>query len=136
MPSVETTTEPPPVQLLMPDRASVQVKPTVTFVLFHVKPLGAGLREATIDGGVLSSLTTSSPLPTLPTLSVAVEVFVMPAKSVSVVTLSVAGVGPVLMPEPPSIAVQLIVVLTLRQPSALAAGVPTPVTTGGPLSTM
>ncbi len=31
----------------------------------------------------MSSQTTSEPFPTLPTLSVAVEVFVMPAKSVS-----------------------------------------------------
>ncbi len=120
----------------IPDSASEHVNATVTSELFHVNELGAGLREALMLGGVLSSFTTSDPLPSLPTRSVAVEVFVTPSAGVSELTLSLAGVGPVAMPEPPSVAVQAIAVSALRQPNAFAAGVPTPVTVGGPLSTM
>src|SRR5688500_14093293 len=131
-PSVLSATEPPPVQLLMPDSPSEHVKPTVTFVLFQPAAFGAGLRVASMDGAVLSSFTATEPFPTFPTLSVAVAVFVTPA--VFAVWLSVAGVGPVLTPEPASAVVQSTVTSLLFHPAPFGAGLSAPLTTGPVLS--
>lgn len=60
-PSVDTATLPPPVQALMPDSTSEQVKPTVTSVLFQPAPFAAGFRVALIVGAALSSFTCTCP---------------------------------------------------------------------------
>src|SRR5712691_1531708 len=131
-PSVETTTLPPPVQLLMPDSASEQVMLTVTLELFQPAAFAAGLRVAAIVGAVLSSLTVADPLLLLPSRSAAVAVFTVPA--VSAVTESVAGVGPEPTPEPASDADQLMFTLALFQPAAFSAGLSAAVTAGPVLS--
>lgn len=133
-PSVDSRTDPPPVQLLMPESASVQVKPTVTSVLFQPNALGAGALVPLMAGLVLSSFTSTEPLPVLPSLSAAVAVLVTPA--VSAVTLSVAGVGPEPMPEPVSAADQVIAAFALRHPAALAAGVTVAFSVGPVLSSV
>jgi hypothetical protein len=135
-PSVETVTEPPPVQLLMPDSASEHVKLTVTLPLFQPFAFGAGLREALMDGGVLSSLTVTDPLPAFPTLSVAVDVFATPPAGVFVCTASVAGVGPEAMPDPASVADHVIATSLLFQPAAFGVGDTAAVTVGPTLSRM
>src|SRR3954452_11607253 len=76
--SVETVVVPPPVQLLMPERASEHAMLIVTSPLFQPLALGCGLRDALIVGVVLSSLTVTEPEPRLPRWSVAVAVFVSP----------------------------------------------------------
>src|SRR6266516_4906786 len=131
-PSVETTTLPPPVQVLTPDRASTQVTVTVTPGLFQPAALGAGAQLPLMVGFVLSSFTSTEPLPVLPSLSVAVAVLVTPP--VSELTVSVAGLGPVPTPEPESVADHVTVTLLLFQPAALRAGATVPATTGPVLS--
>src|SRR6266511_427548 len=121
-----------PVQLLMPDNASAQVKLTVTAVLFHPLAFAAGLRPPAIVGAVLSSLTATEPLAVLPSRSVALDVLVTAA--VLAVTLSVAGVGPLATPAPTSVALQVIVTLALVQPAAFGAGESAAVTVGPVLS--
>ncbi len=116
----------------MPDSASEQAKPTVTSVLFHPATFAAGLRLGLIDGAVLSSLTVTEPVPTLPSLSEAVAVLTTAAASV--VTVSVAGVGPESTPEPASVADHVRPTLALFQPAAFGAGVSAAVTTGPVLS--
>src|SRR5918992_1103589 len=106
-PSSVTVTVPPPVQDLMPDSASEQVKPTLTSSLFQPCSFGAGARVGWMDGLVSSSMTRTSPVPTLPSTSVAVAVLV--TEAVSAVTESDAGVGPDATPAPASVAVQEIV---------------------------
>src|SRR3954469_4514340 len=130
--SVETAVVPPPVQLLIPERASEHAMLMVTSPLFQPSPLGCGLRDALMVGLVLSSLTVTEPDPRLPRWSVAVAVFVSPA--VLLVTESVAGVGPLPTPEPRSLADHVRSTLFLLQPAALAAGESAAVTTGPVLS--
>src|SRR5712691_2737017 len=60
-------------QLATPDRLSLQVKLTVTSVLFQPFAFGAGLRAAVIVGGVLSILTAGE-----------VKVALFPARSATV----------------------------------------------------
>jgi hypothetical protein len=118
----------------MPDSASEQVKDTVTSVLFQPLAFAGGALLPTIEGMVLSSLTVTEPLPTLPSLSVAVAVFDTPA--VSTATESVAGVGPLATPEPASVADQAMLTLLLFQPAAFGAGLTAAVSVGPVLSTM
>ena len=118
----------------MPDRGSEQVKLTVTLVLFQPFEFAAGLRLAVRDGASLSSLIAIEPLPTLPTRSVAVEVWMV--LGVETVWLSVAGVGPVPTPEPASVADQVIVTSWLNQAAALGLGDTAAVTVGPVLSTV
>ena len=116
----------------MPERASEHVSETVTFELFQPNAFAAGLPLPAIVGFVLSSLIGTLPVPVFPSRSVAVAVFVVP--SVSAVTVSVAGVGPLATPEPASVADQVIVTSLLRHPPALSAGETVGVTTGPVLS--
>src|SRR5437870_5071659 len=110
---------------------SLQLNETVTSLLFQPLALAAGLRLPAIVGACLSSLTVTEPLPTLPTRSVAVDVWVVVPFWFSD---SVAGVGPLATPEPASVALQVTVTLALFQPAALAAGVSAAVTVGPVLS--
>src|SRR5919106_4704326 len=133
-PSESSTFVPPPVQLLMPESASAQLRPTVTFVLFQPWAFAAGLRVAVISGSPLSSLTVTAPEALLPSRSAAVAVRVTPPTGVFEMIESVAGVGPEPTPEPASVAVHAIDTFALFQPAALAAGERAPVTTGPVLS--
>ncbi len=123
------------VQLLMPDVASAQVKLTVTSLLFQPLPFAAGERLPVMVGAVLSSLTVTEPVPLLPTRSAAVAVF---SAVPSAVTLSVAGVGPLAIPEPPALSVALQVMETsVRYHPAVLVGAADerlPVTVGPVLS--
>src|SRR5204863_253813 len=114
-----------------PDSASEQVKLTTTSVLFQPSAFAAGVREPAIVGGVLSSLTTTDPLSVLPTRSTAVAVFVVPlASRLSLVTVSVVGVGPPATPAPPSAAVHVMVTSVLNHCAALGCADRLPVTFG------
>ena len=123
-----------PGQVLMPDNGSEQVKLTVTSLLFQPFELAEGLLDPVMVGALLSRRTVTEPLPELPRRSVALEVLVMP--DVFAVTESVAGVGPPpeAMPEPVSVADQLMVTSPLFQPAAFGVGERTPETTGPVLS--
>ncbi len=101
----------------MPDGPSAQEKLTVTSELFQPFAFAAGDRLLVIVGADLSSFTVISPVPTLPSRSAAVVVFVTPA--VFALTESDAGVGPDPTPEPASVALQVIVTLALFQPAAV-----------------
>ncbi|RXZ68195.1 hypothetical protein [Agromyces albus] len=131
-PSVESTTVPPPVQDLTPESASAQMSETVTSELFQPAAFAAGATFPVTVGLVSSSFTTTAPVPMLPSLSLAVAFFVTPA--VFEFTLSVAGVGPVPIPEPASVADQVIPTSALFHPAALAAGARAAVTIGPALS--
>src|SRR3954453_22114985 len=86
-----------------------------------------------INGSARSSLTTTEPLPVLPTRSVAEEVRGWPA--VSSVWLALAGAGPLATPAPVSVADQLTETgAVLFQPAAFEAGETAPVTAGLVLS--
>jgi hypothetical protein len=139
----ETDWVPSAAQLLTPEAfpfgsgggGSLQTKLTATSVLFQPAAFGLGETEAWMVGATLSSLTTTEPLPLLPSWSVAVAVFVTPA--VLPFWLSVAGLGPLATPDPePSDALQVIVTLLLFQPAALGAGERLPVTVGPVLSSV
>jgi hypothetical protein len=119
-------------QVLIPEVASEQVKATETLLLFHPNGVEAGESACVIVGAVLSSLTTTEPVPVLPTRSLAVADFVTPI--VLLATVSLDGVGPLAMPEPESVAVQAIVTSALFQPAAFRGGDVAPVTDGSVLS--
>jgi hypothetical protein len=123
-----------PVQLLMPDGLSEQLKLAVTSVLFQPLPLAAGVRLPVIAGALLSTLTVTEPLPVLPTRSVAVAVLVTPL--VFAICESVAGDGTPFTPEPLSVADQVTPTLELFHPAALGAGLSAAVTSGPVLSRM
>src|SRR5947209_6696195 len=112
---------------------SVQVKLTVTLVLFQPFALAAGVRLPLMVGLVVSRLTGTVPVPVLPRASVAVADLVT---TPSVVTLSVAGVGPLVTPDPASVAFQVIVTAPLFHPPAFGAGERVPVTVGPVLSSV
>src|SRR3954451_7223433 len=116
----------------MSESASEHRNDATTFVLFQPLAFPNGEREPVMPGALLSSLTATEPPPTLPTRSVAVDVFVAPV--VFAVCESVAGDGPEVTPEPESVADQMIDTLALFQPAAFAAGDTAPVTTGPVLS--
>jgi hypothetical protein len=118
---------------LTPDVASPGVKETVTSVLFQPFAFAAGVREPMIVGAVLSSLTTTEPVPVFPTLSVTVvDLVTVP----SVVTVSADG-ETVLTPEPPASApVQVTVTSDLFQPAPFGAGLNAPVAVGAVLSSV
>src|ERR1051326_283967 len=117
---------------LMPDTVSEQVKLTVSWVLFQPFAFRGGLALPLMVGGVLSSLTVTEPVPELPSLSVAVDVMVVPV--VFADWLSLAGVGPLPTPEPASVALQVIATLLLFHPAVLGAGLSAAVTVGPVLS--
>src|SRR5919201_5881872 len=123
-----------PGQVLMPDSGSEQVKLTVTLVLFQPFELAEGLLDPVIAGALSSSFTVTEPLPVFPRRSVALEVFVTP--DVLAVTESLAGFGPPpeAIPEPASVADQLIVTLLLFQLAPFGAGERVPETIGPVLS--
>jgi hypothetical protein len=123
-----------PLQLLMPDGLSLQVKDTVTSVLFQPLAFAAGLRLPVMVGPPLSSFTVTDPFPTFPNLSVAAEVSVTPNAVVFAFSDWVAGVGPLATPEPASVALQVMDTLELFQPAAFGAGDSAAVTVGPVLS--
>ena len=96
----------------MPDRASVPVKLTVTFVLFQPLAFGTGKALAEIVGGVLSMLRVKGVTLMLPALSVHVPPADWPAPSL----LSVAALVHVSMPDSASVPVKLTVTSVLFQP--------------------
>ena len=59
-------------QLSTPEPVSEQVKLTITFELFQPLPLGKGIVDGVIVGGVMSILTFTPVVAILPALSVAV----------------------------------------------------------------
>jgi hypothetical protein len=119
---------------LIPEGESEQVKLAVTAVLFQPLAFGTGDRLPVINGGDLSTLTVTEPLPVLPSRSVAVDVNVVPAVLPDCDAL--AGVGPVAKPEPASVADHVTVTLELFQPAALGAGLTLAVTVGPVLSSV
>jgi hypothetical protein len=120
-PSVDTVE--PAAQLLTPDGVSEQLNETATSVLFQPFAFAAGVRDPVIVGADVSSLTVTAPVPTLPTASVAVAVLVTPAVGVSVVWVTVAGVGPEATPDPPvSVAAQVTVAWSSRPRSGRVRG--------------
>src|SRR5215471_2331414 len=78
-----------PEQLATPDRLSTQLKLTVTLLLFHPAPLGAGAAVAVMVGGVLSMLKTVLTGVVFPAWSVACATIFCFAPSVE----TVAGEG-------------------------------------------
>jgi len=121
-------------QLAIPERLSVPVKVTVTFVLFQPAALACGATAAWTVGGVLSILIVGE-----------VYVALLPATSVTVTAPATAapsvasdnglGTDVEATPERTSEEVKPIATLLLFHPAAFAAGTADPnVTTGGVLS--
>jgi hypothetical protein len=131
-PSVLRTTG--AVQLAIPERASVPVKVTVTFVLFQPAPFGAGEAAAVAEGGVMSILMVADTEPERPAPSTAVHVNVVPGVSAASVTGSQPVVRSELTPEIGSVTVQFKVTFVLFQPAAFGAGVMTGTMVGGRVS--
>jgi hypothetical protein len=94
--------------------------------------LAPGLRDPEIRGSILSSLTVTDPDAELPRRSVAVEVRAIPA--VSTVTESLEGVGPLAIPDPASMAAQVMPTFVRFHPLAFGSGVSVPLTIGPELS--
>jgi hypothetical protein len=119
------------VQLAMPERLSAPVNVTVTLVLFHPAPFGAGDAAAVAVGGVMSILTVTDADRVSPAPFTALHVKVVPAVSV----VRAAGSQPVLaselMPDVGSLTFQLTVTFVLFQPAAVGAGDTLGVTIGG-----
>src|SRR3954471_5609602 len=110
-------------QVAMPARASEHVKVTVTGPLYQPLAVWVPLVIAPVmAGAVLSSLTMTESVPTLPAVSVAVPVIAWPAVSVETVTGAVRV--PVATPEPlsSSLATNVTVTLVLFQSSAFGWG--------------
>lgn len=115
-----------------PERLSVQVKLTVTLVLFHPAALGAGVRETTMDGGVASRLIVTVLKRDSPAPFVAEQVNVRPAVSV-VMDVELHPVEDA-MPDSGSVALQVTVTLETYQPLRPRVPVIVGVITAGVLS--
>jgi hypothetical protein len=118
-------------QMAMPDRASAQVKVTVTGPLYQPLAVLVPLVIAPVMvGAVLSSLTVTASVPTFPAVSVAVPLTGWPAVSVETVT----GAVTLATPEPlsSSLAINVTATLLLFQPSALGLGDKLWLTSGAP----
>jgi hypothetical protein len=109
------------VQVAMPDKPSVPLKVTVTFVLFQPAAFGAGDCAADAVGAVLSILMpvrlTGSL--TFPALSVQVP---GPADRAAPSEVKTTGAEQVSIPDSPSVPLKLTVTSVLFQPAAFAAG--------------
>src|SRR5438045_358702 len=103
----------------MPETASLQVKVTVTSVLFQPAPLAAGVRLPPIAGAVVSMLTVAGSVALLPALSTAVPGTGWLAPAVA----TVVGAVQVAMPERASAQVKVTVTSVLFQPAPFAGGV-------------
>src|SRR5439155_14126947 len=113
-----------------PLRASVQVKLTVTSVLFQPFAFGCGDRVRVIPGAVLSKLMIAAVEATLPARSLAVPLIDWFAPSVTTLTGEVTFATP----ERVSVAENVTVTSELFHPFAFAAGDCAAVSTGGVLS--
>ena len=117
-------------QEAIPDKASVQVNLAVTFELFHLAALAAGVSVVVTTGAVLSSLTIIETLAVFPALSVAVPLTVW----LAICVLTVTGAVHVAIPDVLSAQVNVTTTLLLFQPAALGAGCATPVIVGRSVS--
>src|SRR2546429_1602773 len=111
--------------------ASVHVKVTVAFPLFHPAPFGAGLTATSTTGEVLSMLSVTDAVDWLPATSTAVPFTTCPAPSL--VTVTGSGQRATLLVASPH--VKLTRTSVLFQPAAFAGGLTTAPTAGGGLST-
>src|SRR5207253_353450 len=115
-------------ELATPERASLQVKLTVTAVLFQPAALAAGDRLPLIDGAVRSMSMAETVAPAeLPALSRQVPERDWAAPS----AVRVVGAAGLATPERASPQVKRTVTAELFQPAALATGLRLPVMTGG-----
>src|SRR5438067_3891740 len=105
-------------QLATPERASLQLKLTVTSVLFQPLALAASERSAVMVGAVLSMLTVAGSVTLLRALSVAVPVTGWSVPS----AVTVCGAVQLAIPETVSAQTKVTVTFVLFQPAALAAG--------------
>src|SRR5215212_3192079 len=120
-------------QATTPDSASEQVKLTVTGPLYQPLAVIVPLVTAPVMvGAVLSSLTVTESVLTLPAVSVAVPLTSWPAVSAETVTGAVTLATP--EPRSSSFAVKVTVTLPLFHSSALGAGDSVWVTVGATLS--
>src|SRR6266516_7248637 len=124
-------------QTARPDRASEQVKCTVTGPMYQpLLPL-VPLRIAPLMlGAVLSSLIVTESVPRLPAVSFAEPLTTVPLVLVSMLTVTSGVMVPGSTPDPGSVSVALkcTVTLLLFQSAALAAGVTVWVSVGPMLS--
>lgn len=112
-------------QLPIPDRLSVPVNITVTFVWFHPLALGGGDTLAEATGGVLSILTAGDvKVALLPAASVTVTVLV--TLDPSLVNTSGLGIEVETTPDKLSLVEKLTRTSLLFQPAAFAAGLESP----------
>src|SRR5438477_195217 len=107
-----------PEQTSICDKASVQVKLTVTSVLFHPLPLAGGAAWPLISGGVLSMLTVRLAEAVLPATSVTVPETTWASPSL----VRVTGGGQEATGAPPSEQVKVTTTSVLFQPFALGSG--------------
>src|SRR5436190_2584473 len=111
--------------------ASVHVKVTVAFPLFHPAPFAAGLTATSTPGGVLSMLSVTEAVDWLPATSTDVPLTTCPAPSA--VTVTGPGQLAILLVASPH--VKLTLTSVLFQPAAFAGGLTTALTAGRVLST-
>src|SRR6266540_3957414 len=120
-------------QVAIPDRLSPQVKWTFTGPVYQpLLPTVPLTIDPVMLGAVLSSLTVTLSVPTLPAVSVAEPSTSWPAVSVETVTGAVTLATP--DPASSSLAVNVTVVSLLFQPFAFAVGLSVCVTVGAMLS--
>ena len=105
-------------QAVMGAPPAVQVKLTVTFVLFQPAAFGDGATIGTICGGVLEMFSVICADAVLPATSVAVPLIICPAPAV----LTVCGGGHVATPESVSAHKKVTVTAEVFHPAALGAG--------------
>jgi hypothetical protein len=105
-------------QLTTPERASPQVKLTVTLELFQPAALVAGASAGVIVGGVLSILSVTLVLALLPAASVAVPETIWLAPSVVIV----CGAGQTATGEVASAQTNVTVTFVLFHPAAFGTG--------------
>src|SRR5437867_1028778 len=110
--------------------ASVHVKVTVAFPLFHPAPFAAGLTATSTTGGVLSILSVTEAVDWLPATSTAVPLTTCPAPSA--VTVTASGQRAILLVASPH--VTLTRTSVLFQPAAFAGGLKTALAAGLVLS--
>src|SRR5207249_171162 len=117
-------------QRATPLAASVHVKVTVAFPLFHPAPFAAGLTATSTTGGVLSMLSVTEAVDWLPATSTDVPLTTCPAPS----AVTVTGSGQLAILLVASVHVKLTRASVLFQPAAFAGGLTTAFAAGRVLS--